>query len=120
MMIIIHKFKQHKEMFENMNKTQYFPLRQSEEFNIITDGQTDTHTHTQRVTSWASCRSQKEYEIVLPLWAALEMFVGPATRKISRCQPQHPRGTDTVPVGQSTLQNYIKAHFLTKHKNLVI
>ena len=26
------------------NKTQYFPLQQSEEFNIITDGQTDTHT----------------------------------------------------------------------------
>ena len=74
-MIIIHKFKQHKEMFENM---------------------------------------KKEYEIVLPLWAALEMFVGPATRKISRCQPQHPRGTDTVPVGQSTLQKLHKSTFSHK------
>ena len=46
------------------------------------------------------------------------MFVGPATRKISRCQPQHPRGTDTIPGRQSTLQNYLGlgAHFPTKYK----
>ena len=74
-MIIIHKFKQQKEMFENMK------------INM---------------------------KIVLPLWAALEMFVGPETRKISRCQPQRPRGTDTVPVGQSTLQKLHKSTFSHK------
>lgn len=39
------------------------------------------------------------------------MFVGPATRKISRCQPQHPRGTDTIPGRQSTLQKLRKNIF---------
>ena len=42
------------------------------------------------------------------------MFVGPATRKISRCQPQHPRGTETIPGRQSTLQKLRKTHFFTK------
>ena len=35
-----------------LNKTKYFPLRQSEEFNNITHRWTDRQTD--RVTSWAS------------------------------------------------------------------
>ena len=52
--------------------------------------------------------------VLIPLWVGLEMFVGPETRKISRCQPQHPRGTDTIPVRQSTLQKLRIKHFLTR------
>ena len=40
--------------FIKRNKTKYFPLRQSEKFNNITERQ------THRVTSWASCQSQKQ------------------------------------------------------------
>ena len=41
------------------NKTKYFLLRQSEEFNNITHGQTDGQMD--RVTPWASCWSQKKF-----------------------------------------------------------
>ena len=52
--------------------------------------------------------------VLIPLWVGLEMFVGPETRKISRCQPQRPRGTDTIPVRQSTLQKLRIKHFLIR------
>ena len=42
------------------------------------------------------------------------MFAGPATRKISRFQPQHPRGTDTIPVRRWTLQNCVRDIFSSK------
>ena len=66
-----------------------------------------------------TCLKKRIYKIVLiPLWVGLEMFVGPATRKISRCQPQHPKGTDTVPVRQSTLQKSRKNIFSNKTQRL--
>ena len=42
-----------------VNKTKYFPLRQNIDSRIQQQNQRHTDTHTHRVTSWASCRSQK-------------------------------------------------------------